>query len=173
MHKNTKLAIALLLFVAAMVGLAYASVPLYDMFCRVTGFGGTTQVAAQLPDVVSDREIDITFSADVQRDLPWEFRPLTPKITVKLGAPGQGKFYVKNNSDKPITGIATYNVLPEKAGLYFQKVKCFCFEEHTLQPGEAQEIPVLFFIDASIADNPDTRGLKTLTLHYTYFAAKD
>lgn len=175
LDKNTKLALRLGGFVLFMVVMSFAAVPAYDLFCRITGFDGTTQQAASLPapESIKQRTLDISFTTAVQRDLPWRFETTTPALTVKLGDAGRAQFRVTNTSDKPITGIATYNVVPEKAGIYFQKVQCFCFEEHTLQPGETQEFPILFFVDPAFDDDINLKDIKALTLSYTYFEAKE
>lgn len=172
--KNTRLALRLAALVLLMLAASFAAVPAYDLFCRITGFDGTTQRAAALPapDAIKERTLAISFSAEVQRDLPWTFTTETPVIHVKLGEPGRAKFKVMNNSTRPITGVATYNVTPEKAGIYFQKVQCFCFIEHTLQPGETQEFPVLFFVDPAFDDDIHLKDIRALTLSYTYFEAK-
>lgn len=175
MDKNTKLALRLFLLVAVMIGASFAAVPAYDLFCKMTGFGGTTGVAPALPptEAIKDRELTISFNANVHRDLPWDFKITTPTVRVKLGDAARATFKVKNNSDQAITGVATYNVTPLKAGAYFQKVVCFCFSEHVLQPGEEQEFPILFFIDPSFDDDINLRDITTLSLSYTYFHAKD
>jgi cytochrome c oxidase assembly protein subunit 11 len=173
MTKNIRTVLWLLVLLAGMVTLTAYSSTLYDMFCRITGYGGTPQQAAALPDYQREETINVSFNTDVTPGLPLEFTAEKKSMTVNLGAPGNMVFRVKNTSSKPLTVISTYNVTPEKAALFFQKVKCFCFEKHTLQAGEEQKFPVLFFIDPSIADSRDTRDLKQLTLHYTYFEAKE
>ena len=131
--------------VVGMGGLAYASVPLYDLFCKVTGYGGTPQIAEMLPSVVGSREMTIRFNADVNRDLPWEFRPVNGKVMVRVGEPTLVYYRVKNLSDKTIIGTATYNVTPLRAGSYFSKIDCFCFAEQELKPGETVDLPVSFY----------------------------
>lgn len=168
-RKNRKVALSVGLTVLAMVGLAYASVPLYDLFCRVTGFGGTTQVAQSLPDHVIDREITVQFDANTAPHLNWVFKPEQRKITVKLGERGLAAFYAQNKSDVPVAGTAVFNVTPLKAGKYFQKIECFCFGEQILQPHEEVHMPVLFFIDPAMHDDPALDDVKVITLSYSYF----
>ena len=155
--------------VVGMAGLAYASVPLYDLFCKVTGYGGTPQIAEMLPSVVGSREMTIRFNADVNRDLPWEFRPVNGKVMVRVGEPTLVYYRVKNLSDKTIIGTATYNVTPLRAGSYFSKIDCFCFAEQELKPGETVELPVSFFVETSIESDPSMEGINTVTLSYTFF----
>ena len=155
--------------VVGMGGLAYASVPLYDLFCKVTGYGGTPQIAEMLPSVVGSREMTIRFNADVNRDLPWEFRPVNGKVMVRVGEPTLVYYRVKNLSDKTIIGTATYNVTPLRAGRYFSKIDCFCFAEQELKPGETVDLPVSFFVETSIESDPSMEGINTVTLSYTFF----
>ena len=158
--------------VVGMVTLAYASVPLYDLFCRVTGYGGATQVAAELPPALGNRELTVRFSADVNRDLPWEFEPVDGRITVRVGEPTLAFYRVTNLSDETITGTATYNVTPLRVGNYFSKIDCFCFEKQELAPGESVDLPVSFFVESSIETDPDMEGINTVTLSYTFFELK-
>ncbi|WP_331373615.1 cytochrome c oxidase assembly protein [Sinorhizobium chiapasense] len=155
-------------FVAGMVGMAYAAVPLYDMFCRVTGYNGTTQRVEQASDVILDEKVKVTFDANTSR-LPWEFKPVQRDIDVRIGETVQVSYRAKNLSSKPTTGQATFNVTPMAAGAYFNKVQCFCFTETTLQPGEEMEMPVVFFVDPEIVKTVETKGIKTLTLSYTFY----
>tara|TARA_Y100000758_G_scaffold133854_1_gene94718 strand:+ start:428 stop:1003 length:576 start_codon:yes stop_codon:yes gene_type:complete len=155
--------------VVGMAGLAYASVPLYDLFCKVTGYGGTPQIAEMLPSVVGSREMTVRFNADVNRDLPWEFRPVNRKVMVRVGEPTLVYYRVKNLSDKTIIGTATYNVTPLRAGSYFSKIDCFCFAEQELKPGETVELPVSFFVETSIESDPSMEDINTVTLSYTFF----
>ncbi|MDK1375706.1 MULTISPECIES: cytochrome c oxidase assembly protein [unclassified Sinorhizobium] len=155
-------------FVAGMVGMAYAAVPLYDMFCRVTGYNGTTQRVEQASDVILDEKIKVTFDANTS-GLPWEFKPVQRDIDVRIGETVQVSYRAKNLSSKPTTGQATFNVTPMAAGAYFNKVQCFCFTETTLQPGEEIEMPVVFFVDPEIVKTVETKGIKTLTLSYTFY----
>lgn len=159
--------------VAGMIGLAYASVPLYDLFCKVTGFGGTTQRAEMAPGAQSERTITVRFNADISDTLNWHFKPVSREITVKLGEEKLAFFEATNLGTKAITGTAVFNVTPQKVGGYFSKVQCFCFEEQVLQPGQTMEFPVSFFIDPEIVDERNLDDVKTITLSYTFFPAKD
>jgi cytochrome c oxidase assembly protein subunit 11 len=159
-------------FVALMVGAAYAAVPLYDWFCRATGFNGTTQVAKGAPGKVLDRIVTVRFDANVGSGLPWEFAPVSGPQTLPIGENGLAFFRVTNTSERPIVGTATYNVAPEQAGVYFNKLQCFCFTEQRLGPGESMEMPVSYFIDPEIAKDADASRLSTITLSYTFYEVK-
>lgn len=170
---NTRTGLILLTVVIAMIGISFAAVPLYKMFCVATGLDGTTQRAESVPNGgIIDRSITVRFNTDTQPDLPWSFVAETAPITIKLGETASAKFHVENKSNRAITGVATYNVVPEKLGLYFNKVQCFCFEPHRLQPGEKAEFPVLFFIDPALNDDPHLKDIKEVTLSYSFFEAK-
>ncbi len=171
--KNRKLAINMLAIVAGMFMLAYASVPLYRVFCKVTGYGGTTQEAKQLPKKKLNKKLTITFNADVDRDLPWKFVPDQHKVSVKIGEQKLISYYAENLTDKPIKGMSTFNVIPEAAGKYFNKIQCFCFEEQILQPKQKVHMPVSFFIDPEIVNDKIARDIKTITLSYTFFKVKE
>ena len=158
--------------VAAMIGASYAAVPLYDMFCRVTGYGGTTQIATAAPKAALERTMTIRFDGNVAHGLDWTFGPETTSVTVKVGETKLALYKAKNVSDKPITATATYNVAPNQTGAYFSKIQCFCFTEQTLQPGEEIDMPVAFFIDPSIAENRELDDIGEITLSYTFFPAK-
>ncbi len=159
-------------FVAVlMIGAAYAAVPLYDLFCRVTGFGGTTQVAEMAPGKASERLITIRFDASLNRKLPWKFEAPETSVSLPVGESGLAFYSAKNMTDRTITGTATYNVSPDKAGYYFSKVDCFCFTEQVLAPGEAVDMPVSFFIDPEILTDPEMDDVKSITLSYTFFEA--
>ena len=158
--------------VAAMVGLTFASAPLYDLFCRTTGYAGTTQVAKNAPDKAGERVVTIRFNADVARGLPWNFRPEQIEMRVKVGEEHLAFYQATNRTNRDITGTATFNVQPDQAGIYFQKIACFCFAEQTLAPGESIDMPVSFFIDPGIAKDPNTRDVRSITLSYTFFRAK-
>ena len=158
-----------LAFVGGMVGMAYAAVPLYDMFCRVTGYNGTTQRVEQASDVILDEKVKVTFDANTSGGLPWEFKPVQRDIDIRIGETVQVMYKAKNLSSKPTTGQATFNVTPMQAGAYFNKVQCFCFTETTLQPGEEMEMPVVFFVDPDIVKAVETKDIKTLTLSYTFY----
>ncbi|MEM7650747.1 MAG: cytochrome c oxidase assembly protein [Pseudomonadota bacterium] len=171
-RKNAKTGLTVLGVVLGMAALSYASVPLYDLFCRVTGFGGTTQVSDTLPDVILDRSVTVQFNADTSRQLPWDFGPVERSIDVKIGQKGLTSYTARNTSSAPATGTAIYNVTPLKAGKYFHKVQCFCFDEQTLQAGQEVDMPVMFYVDPSIADDPNLDDVKTITLSYTFFKAE-
>ncbi|MBP2235391.1 cytochrome c oxidase assembly protein subunit 11 [Sinorhizobium kostiense] len=160
---------ACLAFAAGMLGMAYAAVPLYDMFCRVTGYNGTTQRVEQASDVILDQKIRVTFDANTAAGLPWEFKPVQREVDLRIGETVQVMYRAKNISSKPSTGQATFNVTPMEAGAYFNKLECFCFTETTLQPGEEMEMPVVFFVDPEIVKPVETRDIKTLTLSYTFY----
>ena len=152
--------------------LAYASVPLYNLFCSVTGYGGTTQRAVQLPKAVSDRVITVTFNADIDHGLNWEFKPGEPSRTVRVGEQVLTHYVAHNRENKPVAGRAVYNVVPFKAGAYFTKVACFCFEEQVLAANQKVNMPISFFIDPAMLDDPDMQDVKTITLSYTFFPVK-
>ncbi len=173
LSKNTKTLIFLLMLVAAMSALAYASVPLYNLFCKVTGYGGTTGVAESAPHEKGEKEITVLFNADTDPNLPWEFKTLQRKVKVTTGVDTLIYFEATNTSDEPATGVAVYNVTPNKVGQYFDKIQCFCFDNQTLQPGEKMEMPVSFFIDPAIEQDPDVKEVRTITLSYTFFKAKE
>jgi cytochrome c oxidase assembly protein subunit 11 len=153
----------------AMLGMAYASVPLYRMFCQKTGFGGTTQVAKSFPDHVEDRVIKVRFNADVNPSLPWSFKTLQTSVDVKVGEVGLAFYEGTNESSEPTVGMATYNVTPAKAGIYFNKVECFCFIEQHMEPNQTSSFPVEFFIDPDIMNDPNCDDIETITLSYTFF----
>lgn len=168
-RKNARTGLMVMAVVVGMITLAFASVPLYSLFCRVTGFGGTTQVAARLPDQIIDRTVRIKFNADTSRNMPWKFTPDIREVDVKLGERGIASFTAVNKTNKPVTGTAVYNVTPLKAGKYFQKIQCFCFDRQTLQPGEEMAMPVLFFVDPKLNEDRDMEDVTTITLSYTFF----
>ena len=153
----------------AMVGLAYAAVPLYDLFCRVTGFGGTTRVASAGSATISERLIAVRFNADVARGMPWQFQPIEREVALRIGETGFARYRATNPTDQAIVGTATYNVTPQKAGRYFAKIACFCFTEQRLEPGETVEMGVQFFVDPAILEDPNLDDVKTITLSYTLF----
>lgn len=166
---NVRIAAACLAFFASMVGLAYASVPLYELFCRVTGYGGTTQVADAAPVQVLDRTINVRFDANTGSGLGWDFAPVDRAVTLKIGETTQVSYAARNWRDMATTGSATFNVTPQAAGAYFNKMECFCFTETTLEPGEEMDMPVVFFIDPAIVDAKELEGVSTITLSYTFF----
>ncbi len=171
-RKNKRMLAIVLSVVGGMIFLSFASVPLYDLFCRVTGYGGTTQVSEDLPDqIVTDRVVTIRFNTDTAPGLPWTFRPEMRQVRVNPGQQGLINYRAENTAEYPIIGTAVYNVTPPKAGRYFHKVQCFCFEEQTLQPGESMHMPVMFYVDPAMADDPNMRDVRTITLSYTFFKA--
>ncbi len=169
---NRSILVLCLVFFCAMIGMAYAAVPLYSLFCRVTGYNGTTQRVEQYSDVILDKTINVTFDANTSNGLNWDFRPVDKLVTPKIGETVQINFKATNRSAVATTGTAVFNVTPMEAGAYFNKVECFCFTETTLQPGETLEMPVVFFIDPDIATARETKSIHTLTLSYTFYPAK-
>jgi cytochrome c oxidase assembly protein subunit 11 len=172
-RRNLNLLMVLVGVVAGMAGLAYASVPLYRLFCEVTGFDGTPQRASAAPTEISDRTIRVTFTADVAAGLGWKFRPLQHSLELKVGENKLAFYVAENLESTPVTGRATFNVSPEMYGPYFSKIECFCFTEQTLQPGQRVEMPVSFFIDPAVLDNPALNKLNDVTLSYTFFRSAD
>lgn len=159
-----------------MLGLGYASVPLYRLFCQVTGFGGTTQRAsaeAAAGIKVSPVTISVRFDGNTDRGMPWAFAPVQVTQTVQLGARSLAAFSARNLSDKPITGRASFNVSPDEAGKYFNKIQCFCFTEQTLQPGQEVRMPVTYYVDPAILQDEEARAIKQITLSYTFHEDKD
>ncbi len=169
--KKTKFGIIAAFVPIAMVGAAYGSVPLYQLFCQVTGYGGTTQIATAAASQVLARTIKVRFDANVAPGVPWTFTPEKPVVELGLGENGLAFYKVKNNSDKAVTAVATYNVTPYKAGPYFQKLECFCFQDRTLQPGEEMELPVIFYVDPALATDRGVSEVTEVTLSYTFFRA--
>ncbi len=169
-RRNGRTAALATLLVAAMVGLAFASVPLYRLFCQVTGLGGTTQLAAdgRAPGAVAQR-ISVRFDANVAPALPWRFEPVDTSREVAIGARSIALYTARNLSARPVTGTATFNVTPVQAGQYFTKIQCFCFTEQTLAPGEEVRMPVVFYVDPALLDDPAARGISEITLSYTFY----
>jgi cytochrome c oxidase assembly protein subunit 11 len=155
--------------VAAMVGAAYASVPLYRLFCQVTGFDGTPRVATKPSDRVLDKTMTIRFDANVGPGLPWRFEPVQTTTNVKIGENALAFYRATNTSDRPVWGMATYNVFPEQVAPFFNKLQCFCFTEQLLQPGESVEMPVSFFVDPQITGDKDAHAVTHITLSYTFY----
>ncbi|VDS07682.1 Cytochrome c oxidase assembly protein CtaG [Paracoccus haematequi] len=168
MSPETRTVTVLVGVVVTMGALAWAAVPFYDWFCRVTGFGGTTQVAESAPDQVLDEVVRVRFDANVDKDMEWTFRPMQTSMELKIGEPGLAFYEAVNNSDVAITGTASYNVAPEVSGYYFDKIECFCFTEQTLQPGERIEMPVSFFVDPDLVKDRDAGWVRDITLSYTF-----
>jgi len=172
-NRHRRLALVLLAGVAAMVGLTYASVPFYRLFCQVTGFGGYTQRANHAPSAALERMVTVRFNADVNVGLPWLFAPLQREVRVHVGETAMAYFRAQNMASRRVTGQATFNVTPDKAGLYFTKIQCFCFNEQALDPGQSVDMPVTFFVDPKLASDPKMADVQTITLSYTFFRAVD
>ena len=170
--RNARLAWRLAGVVGGMLALAYASAPLYDLFCRTTGFGGTPQVAQAGERPIVERSVAVRFDSNVDPNLPWRFQPLEREIRVKLGEERLTHYRVTNVSQRPIVGTSTYNVTPEPAGPWFNKVQCFCFTEQLLLPGQSVDLPVIFFVDSEMDKDRRYENVRTITLSYTFFEAK-
>jgi len=168
--RNRTVAVRLLGVVAVMGGLAWASAPLYDWFCRVTGYGGTTSTADVAGDTVLEETITVRFDASLARDMPWEFRPMTHAVDLRIGETGLVFYEAHNPTAEPVAGTASFNVAPFDVGPYFVKIACFCFEQQVLMPGERVEMPVTFYIDPEIANDPVSRDTPAITLSYTFHA---
>lgn len=166
-HRTVALSCAA--FVAVMTGAAFAAVPLYQMFCQVTGFGGATRVAAAAPGAPLERMVEVRFDANTAPGLDWSFTPELRSVDVRVGETKLAYYRVHNRSSQPVTASATYNVTPTQSGYHFAKMQCFCFTDQTLQPGETLDMPVVFFVDPAFAEDPEMRGVKTITLSYTFF----
>lgn len=169
---NRVIAGVCLAFLGGMVGMAYAAVPLYAAFCQATGYGGTTRRVTQYADRVLDRDITIRFDANTL-GVPWRFEPAARSMTIKIGATAEAHYKATNLFDSTNTGRASFNVTPESAGPYFNKVECFCFNDQTLKPGETVDMPVVFYVDPDIADAPEMKGVHTITLSYTMFPVEE
>lgn len=183
-ERNKNFAAWMLAIALGTMGLSYASVPLYRVFCQVTGFGGTVRrgdgeetdefvTAIEEAKIVEDRPITVRFNADVSAKMPWRFTPSQSEIVVLPGETALAFYVARNDSEHPITGIATYNVTPAKAGIYFNKVQCFCFDEQRLKPGEALDMPIFFFIDPEFAQDENMADVRDIMLSYTFFRAED
>jgi len=168
-RKNRRMAIISFAVVGSMVGLSFAAVPFYDWFCRVTGFGGTPMVGQAAPAQPGEATITVRFNANTQPNLPWQFQAASGAMTLRVGEEGLAFYTARNTADRPVTGISTYNVTPEIVGRYFHKTACFCFEEQTLEPGQQVDMPLSFWVDPRIAEDPATRDIRTITVHYTFF----
>lgn len=168
---NGRTVLLLLSVVAGMVGLSFASVPLYRLFCAATGYEGTTQRATAAPKNIAQTIVTVRFDADVAPDLAWEFRPLVPEVKIHPGEQSQVFFRAVNRSSQGLTGRATFNVTPMKSGIYFDKLQCFCFNEQYLAPGETKDMGVVFFVDPDMLKDPNTSDIKTITLSYSMFKA--
>ena len=172
-RRNGTTVVLLASVVAGMVGLSFASVPLYRLFCQATGFGGTTQRATAAPGEVAGAVVTVRFDADIATDLPWDFRPLVGAVQVHPGEQREVFFRATNHSAEATTGTATFNVTPTKSGIYFDKLQCFCFTEQRLDPGESRDMGVTFFVDPDLLKDPGTRDVRTITLSYTMFRKPD
>ncbi|MGV6839591.1 MAG: cytochrome c oxidase assembly protein [Planktomarina sp.] len=158
--------------VVVMGSLAWASVPFYDWFCRVTGFGGEPAISELAPEQVLDQTIKVRFDASVERDFPWEFKPMERVVELKIGETGLAFYEAYNPTDRPIAGVASYNVTPYEAGGFFTKIDCFCFSEQILQPGERVQMPVTYYVDPEIVTDRDAKYVHTITLSYTFHEAE-
>lgn len=171
-RRNRKAAVLALCFAGGMLGMGYAAVPLYRIFCEATGFGGTTMKVSEETAsaiAVTDKQIVVRFDSNVSSALPWRFKPENPTEKITIGARDMAAFVAENLSSKPVTGTATFNVTPVQAGRYFAKVQCFCFTEQTLQPGEKVRMPVIYYVDPAILTDPDTKDIEEITLSYTFY----
>jgi cytochrome c oxidase assembly protein subunit 11 len=168
-RRHSVVALSLAAVVAGMVGLSFASVPLYRLFCQATGYGGVPQRAEKAPGAVLDRTVLIRFDGNVDGALPWTFAPVERTMAVKIGETALAFFKATNRAAVPVTGQAVFNVAPELAGRYFTKIQCFCFTQQTLQPGQSVEMPVTFFVDPKIVEDEDTKNISEITLSYTFY----
>ena len=171
-RRNRNVAVILFLLAVGMVGAAYASVPLYQLFCQITGYGGTTRVATDNPKGIIAREMTTRFDSNIDGGLAWQVTPARP-VTSQIGHVETVVFTARNLSNKPVTGTAVFNVAPERAGSYFNKIECFCFTEQTLAPGETVEMPVTFFVDPDIDKDAELKTIHEITLSYTFYASKN
>jgi cytochrome c oxidase assembly protein subunit 11 len=173
-NSNKKTAKKVLLVIVGMFSLAYASFPLYNLFCKVTGYTGIPKISLNKENTnpLGNNNITVRFNGDIMNDVPWKFAPVQDEVVVRTGENKLIFFSAENNSDVPITGIATYNIVPPTAATYFNKIQCFCFNKQTLAPHEKVQMPVSFFIDPAIEKNPDLKNLKTITLSYTFFKSE-
>ena len=174
--RNMRSAMMAGMFALAMLGVGFAAVPLYEIFCRVTGYGGTTQRvdAAQAATVqATTKPMSIRFDSNVNSALPWSFKPEQATDRVSVGARDMAIYIAKNESSQPVVGTATFNVTPVLAGKYFHKIQCFCFTEQLLQPGQQMRMPVLYYVDPAILEDPETKDIEEITLSYTFYRSKD
>ena len=161
------------MIVVGMFCMAYAAFPLYSLFCKVTGYAGTPKQVDVGSVVKGKKKVNIRFNADVNPNLQWQFKPVQKQVRVQTGENMLAFFEAENMSDKPVSGIATFNVTPDKAATYFSKIQCFCFDEQRLEPGEKVMMPVSFFVDPEIETDPNTKEVSTLTLSYTFFPLQE
>ena len=169
---NLRITVILATLAFGMLGLAFASKPLYDTFCRVTGFGGTTQIAVAAPEEVLERSVTVRFDSNVM-DAPILFRPLQTSMDVHLGEHGLAFFEVTNTSDRDVSLMASYNVTPHKAGIYYNKLECFCFEERIVKAGETKKLPVVYFVSPEMDNDSNLADVRTITLSYTFYETDD
>ena len=173
-RRNRRTGIAAALVIVAMLGLTAASVPLYDLYCRVSGYGGTPRIDGNAAAVQPQAEqVTVEFNADVDRSLPWSFQPEQRSLKVAVGEQTMAFYVAVNRADHPVVGRAVYNVTPFKIGSYFSKISCFCFDEQTLKPGERVEMPVSFYVDPAMLTDADTREVRQITLSYTFFIDRE
>ncbi len=166
---DNRVAFKLVALVTVMLSLSFAAVPLYDWFCRVTGYGGTPLEADAGSDIILDKTIKVRFDANIERDMPWEFKPAEREVEIKIGETGLAFYEAYNPTDRPVAGSASFNVTPYSAGEYFIKIDCFCFEEQVLEPGQRVDMPVTFYVDPEIVDGGEASYVKTITLSYTFY----
>ncbi len=171
--KNTRTGVVLFGVAIGMIGLSFAAVPLYRIFCQVTGFGGTPQIVTEGSVETLERAVKVRFNADTDRNLPWSFKPVQKVVELKLGEQGMAYYEARNDSSQPVTGTATFNVTPLKAGQYFNKIECFCFTEQRLEPGESIDMPVAFYVDPRLNDDPSMADVTTITLSYTFYQVEE
>ena len=171
-RNNIAVVVSCAVFVASMVGMSYAAVPLYAMFCQVTGYNGTTQKVEQASDIILDKKIRVEMDTNTAGDLNWNFQAVDRSVNPQFGETVRVNFRVTNNSNREKTGRSVFNVTPMIAGSYFNKLECFCFTDVTLKPGETRDMPVVFFVDPEMAKDPDAKDLKVLTLSYTFYSSE-
>ena len=169
MRRNSLVGAGLAIFIFAMVGLSFAAVPLYRVFCQATGYAGTPETSGEAAPGAVARQITVRFDANVNPSLPWQFYPDQASVTVPLGKEQIATYTARNLAGTPVTGVATYNVTPEKVGRYFHKTACFCFNKQTLEAGQGMHFPLSFWVDPKVATDPDTQDVRTITLSYTFF----
>jgi cytochrome c oxidase assembly protein subunit 11 len=165
---SNKTALRLAILPAFMLAMAFAAVPFYDWFCRVTGFGGVTQVAVEASEEILDREITVRFDGSLDHNMRWDFKPVQRTMTLRIGETGLAFYEAHNPTDEVIAGTASFNVYPYSAGYFFNKIQCFCFEQQVLQPGETVLMPVTFYVDPDIIDDREAKHVKNITLSYTF-----
>ncbi len=169
MTPQSRTALQLVAVAVTMASLSFAAVPFYRWFCQVTGFAGTTSVATEAPGQILERTMKIRFDASLEGGMPWTFRPMQRDMTVRVGETGLAFYEAHNPTDRVVAGTAAFNVMPDAAGGYFSKIACFCFTEQVLQPGETVQMPVTFFVDPSMMDDPEGKFVREITLSYTFY----